>query len=135
MAWTTLASRLNTLPHVLAGPVLRRVTAQSVTVWVAVRLPGSVVLTVVDASGHQMMSDSRHTVTLGTNLHIVAVTAKTPAPVLTEGVVYRYDMTFNFDGLPSESLEVATANAKLERIPVMWKHSLHAGSNYRTLAN
>ena len=25
--------------------------------------------------------------------------------------------------------------AELERIPVMWKHSLHAGSNYRTLAN
>ncbi len=118
MAWTTLASRLNTLPHVLAGPVLRRVTAQSVTVWVAVRLPGSVVLTVVDASGHQMMSDSRHTVTLGTNLHIVAVTAKTPAPVLTEGVVYRYDMTFNFDGLPSEPLEVATANAKLAYLSV-----------------
>jgi uncharacterized protein with GYD domain len=26
-------------------------------------------------------------------------------------------------------------NDLLERIPVMWKHSLHAGSNYRTLAN
>ena len=118
MTWTTLASRLNDLPHVLAGPLLRQVTPKSVTVWVAVRKPGSVSLTVVDASGHQMMSDSRHTVTLGTNLHIVAVTAKTPAPVLTEGVVYRYDMTFNFDGLPSESLEVATANAKLAHLSV-----------------
>src|SRR5262249_45373103 len=118
MTWTTLASRLNDLPHVLAGPVLRRVTAQSVTVWVAVRLPGSVVLTVVDASGQPVMSDSRHTVALGTNLHIVAVTARTAAPVLSEGVVYRYDMTFNFAGLPSESLEVATANAKLAYLSV-----------------
>jgi hypothetical protein len=113
MAWTTLASRLNNLPHVLAGPVLRQVTTRSVTVWVAVRLPGSVALTVMDASGQQMMSGSRHTVALGTNLHIVAVTAKTSAAVLTEGVIYRYDMTFNFDGAPSESLDVATANAKL----------------------
>jgi hypothetical protein len=111
MAWTTLASRLNNLPHVLAGPVLRQVTTRSVTVWVAARLPGSVALTVVDASGQQMMSGSRHTVALGTNLHIVAVTAKASAAVLTEGVIYRYDMTFNFDSGPSETLAVATASA------------------------
>jgi len=110
MAWTTLASRLNGLPHVLAGPVLRQVTKQSVTVWVAVRLPATVDLTVLDASGTKM-SGSRHTVALGTNLHIVAVTAKTSADVLTEGIIYRYDMTFHFDGGTSESLAAATAEA------------------------
>ncbi|MGZ5792895.1 MAG: DUF7800 domain-containing protein, partial [Croceibacterium sp.] len=69
MTWTTLASRLNDLPHVLAGPLLRQVTPKSVTVWVAVRKPGSVSLTVLDASGGQVMSASRHTVAVGTNLH------------------------------------------------------------------
>ncbi|MGZ5908559.1 MAG: hypothetical protein ACXWLB_01720 [Reyranella sp.] len=119
MTWTTLASRLNDLPHVLAGPLLRQVTPKSVTVWVAVRKPGSVSLTVLDASGGQVMSASRHTVAVGTNLHIVAVTARQAQPVLTEGVIYRYDMTFNFDGGPSESLAAATANAKLAYLSVV----------------
>src|SRR5262245_28208597 len=120
MAWTPLASRLNDLPHVLAGPVLRQVTPTSVTVWVATRKPGAVVLTVLDGTGVLLTSEPRHTVALGTNLHIVAVTTKAPqsGPPLTEGVIYRYDMAFNFDGGPSESLEVATANAKLAYLSV-----------------
>src|SRR5262249_20936785 len=35
-----------------------------------------------------------------------------------EGVIYRYDMTFNFDGGPSESLAAATANAKLAYLSI-----------------
>src|SRR4051794_23717166 len=40
------------------------------------------------------MLGSRHTVALGTNLHIVAVTAKTAAPTLNEGghLSLRYDV-------------------------------------------
>jgi hypothetical protein len=34
-----------------------------------------------------------------------------------------------------EDGELVIADGELVRIPVMWKHSLHAGSNYRTLAN
>jgi hypothetical protein len=49
-----------------------------------------------------------------TNLHVVAVTA-TPLPVfagLRKGVIYRYDMTFDFS-VSSEDLREATNNALL----------------------
>ena len=37
MSWESLASRLNALPRLLAGPMLRKVTPLSVTVWIAAR--------------------------------------------------------------------------------------------------
>ena len=49
MAWTSLQNSLSSKPHVLAGPVLRKVTTKSVTVWLALRMAGTVVLTVVDS--------------------------------------------------------------------------------------
>ena len=35
MGWTPLRERINELPLVLAGPILRRTEPDSVTVWVA----------------------------------------------------------------------------------------------------
>lgn len=48
MAWTRLADRINLpdMPLVLAGPMLRKVTQSSVTVWVAVKEPTTVSLEV-----------------------------------------------------------------------------------------
>lgn len=115
MAWTPLASRLASLPRVLAGPILRKVTPNSATVWLALRKPGSVTLTVKDESNTKVMQGSRRAVSIGENLHIVAVTAKL-LPVfseLTEGVIYQYDLTFDFDDNLSVNLATATANAQL----------------------
>jgi hypothetical protein len=47
-----------------------------------------------------MASGKRHSVAVGTHLHIVAVTAipKPADPDMVEGVVYRYTLSFDFDG-------------------------------------
>ena len=89
MAWTsTLAADLagKNLPLVLAGPILRRVTPTSVTVWVALRKSRNVTLIVTDAYGadsgaaaHIQASANRDTVQIGTYLHLVAVTARLAA--------------------------------------------------------
>jgi hypothetical protein len=44
MVWQSWVGRTNLLPVVLAGPVLRRVEAGSVTVWLALKEPHSVTL-------------------------------------------------------------------------------------------
>ena len=75
MAWTSLLSSLNSKPRVLAGPILRKVTPTSVTVWLAMRVGGDVTLTVLDALNAPLASGHRHTVAVGTQLHIVCVTA------------------------------------------------------------
>jgi hypothetical protein len=60
----------------------------------ALREPGKVTLKVFAASdNNRLLKGTRHTVALGANLHIVAVTAtvQPPATPLAEGVIYRYD--------------------------------------------
>jgi hypothetical protein len=57
MAWKSLTDRdtgIDKRPHVLAGPILRKVTSKTVTVWFALRKAGKVTVTVLDAgiSGH-----------------------------------------------------------------------------------
>ena len=119
MPWTPLAGRLNDLPLMLAGPILREVTPEFVTVWVALRKHAEVELVVIDPVGDKPLSGKRPTVAIGTNLHIVAVTAKRQPPFapLKEGIVYRYEMTFAFDGGPPQSLTVVAPNASLAYPP------------------
>ncbi len=118
MPWKSLSdpeSGLAVRPRVLAGPMLRKVTASEVTVWVALRIPCDVTLTVLDTVG---MIGSGRTTAVGTNLHIVAVTAQPDSPMaaLTEGKVYRYDLSFRFDE-GTKSLAEATDNAPLSYAP------------------
>jgi hypothetical protein len=119
MAWKSLkdpSSGLSQRPNVLAGPLLRKVTSKTVTVWVALRKPGKVILKVLDTTlDNRLMEGDRHTVAVGANLHIVAVTAtiQPPAADLTEAKVYRYDLAFEFDGGGNQTLAQATDNAKL----------------------
>lgn len=123
MAWKSLkdpTTGLNARPRVLAGPMLRKVTSKSVTVWVALRKPGKAIVKVLDSElDNRLMEGSGHTVAIGTNLHIVAVTAtiKAPAADLVEGKIYRYDLSFEFDDGTKQTLEVATDNAKLAYAP------------------
>ena len=115
MAWQSLANRLSTLPRVLAGPVLRKVAPRSVSVWLAMRAGGDVTLTVLDALDATLASGHRHTVAVGTQLHIVCVTAvpDAAAPDLAEGVVYRYKLAFAFDDQQAMDLPTATGTTTL----------------------
>ena len=119
MPWTPLATRLDNLPFLLAGPMLRQVTQESVTVWVALRRRADVTLIVFDPVGDRPMRGKRPTVAIGTNLHIVAVTA-VPQPSfgpLREGIIYRYEMVFDFEGGLSHGLAAASESASLAYPP------------------
>src|SRR5262249_5387047 len=96
MPWESLKKSLSRKPLVLAGPMLRKVTPHSVTVWIAMQAPATVTLTVVDDQNTLVMTGELETVAIGLNLHIAAVTAH-PLPGrsnLTEGVIYQYDLAF-----------------------------------------
>jgi hypothetical protein len=86
MPWTSLSATLSSKPRVLAGPLLRKVTPSAATVWLALRMPARVTLTVFDPTGPKLLEGSRRTIALGTNLHLVAVTAT--GQTLAPGVVY-----------------------------------------------
>lgn len=114
MVWQSLSNTLESKPRILAGPVLRKTTTTSVSVWLALRKPGKATLKVFDpAVGTQLLGGERRTVAIGTNLHIVVVTAKpvTPGTQLAEGVIYAYDLAFDFDDGVHKELDEATAKA------------------------
>jgi len=118
MPWQSLSATLGTRPHVLAGPLLRKVTAREVTVWFALRKACTITLRVLQGN-NVILTGSRSTVAVGVNLHIVAVTADTLAPPhsgLSEGVIYEYDATLDFGGL-QHTLSSATGNAPLAYAP------------------
>jgi hypothetical protein len=104
MAWTKLATRLKDLPMILSGPILRRVTPTSVTVWLALRERATVKLLVYNGND-KVMEATRETTGVGTNLHIVAVTAS-DSTSLAEGIVYTYDLVFT-RGTLSQMLSIA----------------------------
>ena len=120
MAWASLSTTLGNKPHVLAGPLLRRVTTEEATVWLALRKPGTVDLTIYDGNA-AILQGRRHTVAIGRNLHIVAVTADKALPPFTgtmaEGKIYQYDLTFAYDDHLSETLASATGGASLAYAP------------------
>src|SRR6266542_5976024 len=120
MSWERLATRLNTLPRVLAGPMLRKVTPMSVNVWFALRVPAKVTVRVW-AGDQQILTGQRDTCAVGRNLHIVAVTADLLMPgktALAENQIYRYDAVFDFEKAESGvSLAAATGNAPLGYAP------------------
>jgi hypothetical protein len=107
-----LLPRLAQLPLVLAGPLLRRTTATEVTVWFALKEERKVTLSVREgnAAGAALATGTRSTVALGTNLHIVAVTATPPAAApLRSGRTYVYDVAFGpADGNDSAPITATT---------------------------
>jgi hypothetical protein len=98
----SLANRLSSLPLILAGPILRRVTDKSVTVWVALQQSAKVTLEIRSgdpSAGGKIGGGTGETIAIGRYLHIVAVTAQVS---LVPGIVYTYDMSFDLgpDKLP-----------------------------------
>src|SRR5664280_237014 len=91
-----LLTRLPKLPLVLAGPILRQVTKDAVSVWVALQQSATVTLTVYDSDQplrSTLMTANRPTTQVGKNLHIVAVTARKTG-ALSENNIYFYDLAF-----------------------------------------
>ena len=102
MSWTPLAERFTALPLILAGPLLRRVEPQFVTVWLALKEPRMVTLRVYASNDAgdlvQQCEGAHHTIRLGNHLHIVAVTARASADALLHwGGLYYYDLFFQAD--------------------------------------
>jgi hypothetical protein len=112
MAWTYLNTALVEKPLVLAGPILRKTTKESVTVWLALQKRFKAILTVFDGNSIVMRGDA-DPVGVGANLHIVAVTATPVSGAgLSEGIVCQYDVSFD-TGQSSIGFESATKNAQL----------------------
>lgn len=125
-----LSTRIAQLPGVLAGPILRQVTATSVTVWFALRMKATVTVTIYQAlpnstsTGetikYQVISDFNNpvkepTTALGSNLHVVAVTTPVPAPGMVEGNIYAYDAVFAWD-VGDLGHDLSTATGKPQAI-------------------
>lgn len=96
------ASAAGDLPVILAGPILRRVDARRVFVWLALSAACTVTLTVLDPHGAPGGPRASFTtlatglgapVTLGPRLHLVLCSA-TAAADLPLGQILAYDLTF-----------------------------------------
>lgn len=124
-AWDKL---IQALPIVLAGPILRHVTAESVTVWVALKQPAEVELTIYEtanqgtALGTSILQGRSPTVALGKFLHVVAVTAKSNGNNLNSDRLYAYDLRFSFDD-PQQSpktLQQALRSLDFPRVSISY---------------
>lgn len=129
MSWVDdhgLATRLANLPLILAGPMLRKVTRRSVSVWLALReertvqlhirrlppapVPPSEPIVPIGINSSVPTGTTR----IGVNLHLVVVTAEFPESMeadrqLHPGHTYLYDLDFTADGETFETLAQALA--------------------------
>lgn len=118
MPWMPLAARFSHLPLILAGPMLRRVEPEAVTVWLALREARTVTLRIYhrDEAGKliEQIKGTGQTVRLGDHLHLVAVTAHAmhEDQELSWGNLYYYDVFFQADNaadhIPSTTAHLAT---------------------------
>jgi hypothetical protein len=121
MPWQELSDikkeNLTDLPLILAGPILRRTEPASVTVWLALRESRTVTLKIYDSDNRLMFSGQRNTISLGTYLHIVAVTAITnnTNKKLQRGKIYQYDLTFGI-GEELRSVNVFSSSGQIASI-------------------
>jgi hypothetical protein len=119
---------IDRLPLILAGPMLRHTTDEIVTVWLALRLPAQVSLQVYSTRDRGSTIDlpiangSRKTVTVGTSLHIVTVTATNPeGKRLNRGEIYAYDLEFTV-GETKYKLAAALVSAEYPSVCISYFH-------------
>lgn len=123
MAFTSLNSRIDDLPLVICGPILRAVGPNSVTVWVALKEKRQVWLRVHEYKELSPFPNLRNTLTtvlegdgttisVGEHLHIVTVTAKVKNNVatLSAGKLYFYNLFFTEADNPPVSVSLADIN-------------------------
>lgn len=86
------------LPILLAGPILRNTTPDTVTVWIALSESSAVTLKVylTEDQGQRIiqpvMEGQNQTIRLGARLHVTAVTATRLQVPLQPGQIYAYDL-------------------------------------------
>jgi hypothetical protein len=126
MSWTPLSHRINHLPLILAGPILRRTENRAVTVWLVLKAPRAVKLKVYSTEGgtgeivdRQLLQGESSTVQLGEYLHVVVVTA-TPfdGNLLISGQIYAYDI--EFAGRSESSSVPGIENERENLISCLW---------------
>ena len=107
-AWPPGPAWLEGLPSLLCGPIVRKVLPDEVTVWVALKAPATVTLSIFERlsdgqKGSDIFSKSLHTVPLGKHLHVAAVRAKPDSPTssnkLLRGNTYYYNVTWDLGSL------------------------------------
>ncbi|MEY2857323.1 MAG: hypothetical protein RLZZ74_1635, partial [Cyanobacteriota bacterium] len=99
--------KLEQLPLIIAGPMLRHVQPDAVTVWIALKQPEMVSLKVFSTESGKgsklattILQSEQQTIALGKNLHVLAITAlPIQDTVLTSNHVYAYDLSFQGAGL------------------------------------
>lgn len=102
MSRKPLLDRLPQLPLILAGPMVRRVDASSVTVWLALQRACKVTLQVYSTAGgtgavleEPILQGTQYTVPLGKYLHAIAVTAQPiDSQKLVPAQIYAYNLDF-----------------------------------------
>ena len=118
------------LPFMLAGPVVRRVTARSASVWIALSESANVTLAIWDkvvATGAgdgvyvpveaPLHTGARHTIRIGNKLHIAVVTIElppAPAAPLFPGTLYSYNLTF---GAASGERDLKSLGLLTDKVP------------------
>ena len=112
-------------PLVLAGPIVRRVEPGLASVWVALKEPRAVRLTVhlapvdtgsgtgVFAGPAAVLSGDATTVRVGERLHVAVVTAEPPSGggALTAGQTYAYNVAFGPPAAPSRPPPTSSRSA------------------------
>jgi hypothetical protein len=118
MPWTSLEDRVAELPLIIAGPILRRVEPNSVSVWVALSKARNVGLHIISGivdtgSGENVFDNSdaiytanKASIRIGEHLHLALVTLVISGsdPALTPQHLYSYNLTFS-GGLAPEDLK------------------------------
>jgi hypothetical protein len=95
---------IESIPLVMAGPIVRRVDDRLACVWLALRESAEVELTVYEVTangpGAVVMSGRQATIQVAPNLHVVAVSARPLHQPLRWGATYHYDLRFHGGGAP-----------------------------------
>lgn len=99
----SLTVDIDQAPLILCGPMLRRTTPDSVSVFVALKQACEVELLIRATSepASEVINSTTNngepavrTLSLGQNLHILCITLNGPDPFLYPGRVYGYDLVF-----------------------------------------
>jgi hypothetical protein len=107
-AWRPDPAWLAGLPSLLCGPIVRKVLTDEVTVWVALKVPANVTLTVFerksDGQKGPLSFRARWEWCASSSIsHVAAVRAKPASPTspnkLLRGHIYYYDLAFGSESL------------------------------------
>jgi hypothetical protein len=96
------------LPLILCGPMLRRVSSRSVSVFLALKHACTVALELFESPAERLArvsSEAQATLPIGRHLHLVVVTLVL-ASDLEPGRRYGYNLVFHADGWPAEGVSL-----------------------------